>query len=165
MAVEDPAGEERRHRRHLIEREAHTVDLDVVGEAVDADLGEMHAGRAVNAERHIELGGGGVEGLEIGMIEVAGAQCRGHDGAHATGLACLAQYRDRGGDVLERHDGDSEQTTATLAAILDDEAVVGARELGREAQILETADPEREAREEHHAIDPLTVGVGEHAGG
>jgi hypothetical protein len=38
------------HRRHLVERKADAVHLNVVGEPVDADLRKVHAGRAVDAK-------------------------------------------------------------------------------------------------------------------
>ena len=38
VPVEDAARDERRHRRHLVERKADAVHLNVVREAVDADL-------------------------------------------------------------------------------------------------------------------------------
>src|SRR6476659_9666290 len=57
VSVEHATGDQRRHRRHLVEREADAVHLDVVGEPVDADLWKMHARSAVDAERHVEFDG------------------------------------------------------------------------------------------------------------
>lgn len=47
VALEDPARDHRGHRRHLVERKADAVHLDVVGEAVHADLGQVNPRGAV----------------------------------------------------------------------------------------------------------------------
>ena len=43
MPLEDAAGDQRGHRRHLVERKADAVHLDVVGEPVHADLRQVNA--------------------------------------------------------------------------------------------------------------------------
>ena len=111
MAIEHAAGDQRRHRGHLVEREADAVHLDVVREAVDADLRQVDARRAVNAERHVELDGGGVERVEIRVVEVAGLQ-RGRDlRRHQAEVLRLAHDVDRDLAVLDRRHGDAAQST------------------------------------------------------
>ena len=87
------------------------MHLDVVGEAVDADLRQVDAGRAVDAERHVELDGGGVERIEIGVVEVARLQRRRDHRRHQAELLRLAHDVDRDVAVLERRHRDAVQAS------------------------------------------------------
>lgn len=62
------------------------MHLDVVGEAVHADLRQVNSRGAVNAQRHLEVHGGGVERVEIRMVEVASFQRRRDERGHQTEL-------------------------------------------------------------------------------
>src|SRR5271163_648996 len=82
MPFENAAGDKRGHRRHLVERKTDAVHLDVVREAVDADFRQMNAGGPVDAEWHPELHRSGVERVQIGVVEVAGLECRRYQSRH-----------------------------------------------------------------------------------
>src|SRR6185312_14864916 len=66
MSVEHATGNHRGHCRHLVEREADAVHLNVIREPVDADLRQVHTWSAVDAEWHVEFDGSGVERVEVG---------------------------------------------------------------------------------------------------
>ena len=107
MPLEDAARDERCHRRHLVERKADAVHLDVIREPVHADLRQVNAGRTVNAQRHVELDGGGVERVEIGVVEVAGLERRRDQSRDQPQLLGLAHDVDGHLPVLDRGDTDA----------------------------------------------------------
>src|SRR5438093_2055596 len=163
VALEDAAQHERRRRHHHVEGEAHAVDLEVVVEALRAELREVNTGRTVDAEGDVQLLGRVVEGLQVGMIEVPGLQCgRDHGGDEAERLR-LAHDLDRRRDILDRDDGDALEPPPVRPAVAGEPAVVEAGELGRETRILDARQGERDVGEEHHRLDPLAIRVGEHA--
>ena len=127
MPIEDTAGDQRRHRGHLVERKADAVHLNVVRESVDADLRKMHAGCAVNAERHVEFDGGGVEPVEIGVVEVAGLQRRRDVGGDQSEVLGLAHDVDRDLAVLDRRHRDAAQPPVRRRAVVRDPLVVEPR--------------------------------------
>ncbi len=90
MTVKDTARDQRGHRRHLVEREADAVHLDVVGEAVHADFGQVHTGGAVNSQRHPLLDGGGVERIQVSMVKVRDLSAGGTN--VATSPSSLASF-------------------------------------------------------------------------
>ena len=98
VPVEHAARDERRHRRHLVEREAHAVDLDVVRETVDTDLRQVQARGAVDAEGHLEVDGGGVERIQVGMVEVPRPE-RGRN--HRADEAELLRAAERGDGLVD----------------------------------------------------------------
>ena len=163
MPVEDAAGDQRGHRRHLVEREADAVHLDVVGEAVHADLRQVNAGRAVNAQRHVEVDGGGVERVEVGVVEVAGLQRRRDEGRDQPELLGFAHDVDGHLAVLDRGHGDAAQPATRRGAVVGDPLVVEPRESRGELGILEAGRAQPEARIQHHRVDVIAVGVAEHA--
>ena len=165
MAVEHAARDERGHRGHLVEREAHAVHLDVVGEAVDPDLRQVDAGRPVDAEGQVEVHGGGVQPIEVGVIEVARLERRRNHGSdQAEGLRA-PQRRDRVVDPLDRHDGDAVEASVALAAPVGDPLVVELAEAVGDPAVRDARRAQAEAREEDHLVDAVAVGVGERAGG
>ena len=165
MALEDTAQDERRRRHHHVEREAHAVHLEVVVEALGAELRQVNAGRAVYAERHVEFLGRGVQRLQVRVIEVPALQRGGHHRGDEVERLCLAHDLDGRGDVLDRHDGDATEAPTMRPAVAGEPAVVEAGELRREARVLDARQREGDVREEDHRRDPLAVRVGEHAFG
>ena len=141
------------------------MHLNVVGEPVDADLRKVDAGRAVDAKRHLQLDGGRVERVEIGVIEVAGLQ-RGRDvGRDQAEILCLTHDVDRHVAVLDRRDGDAAQPPVGWLAVVGDPLVVEPGEARGELGILERRRAEPEAGIEHHRVDLIAIGVAEHAFG
>ncbi len=141
------------------------MHLDVVREAVDADRRQVHARRAVDAEREVEIDGGGVEAIEVRVVEVLPAQCGREHGAHVAGFFRLVQHVDRRVHVLQRHHGGGEEPAAALLAVVADEAVVEPRESDGEGGVLIARHAERETREQHHLVDALAIRVGDDARG
>jgi len=137
MAVEDTTGDQRRHRGHLVERKADAVHLNVIREAVDADLGKMHAGRAVNAQRHVEFDGGSIEPVEIGVVEVAGLERRRDVGGHQSEDLRLAHDVDRDVAVFDRGDRDTAQPAVGRPAVIRDPLVVQPSETRGEIRVFE----------------------------
>ena len=109
VPVEDAPRNQRRHRRHLVERKADAMHLNVVREAVDTDLRKVHTRRTVDTERHGQLGGGRIERIQIGVIEVAVLQRRRDVGGHQPEILCLTHDVDRHVAVLDRRDSDPVQ--------------------------------------------------------
>jgi len=163
VPVEDATGDEGRHRGHLVERKADAVHLDVVGEAVDADLREVNPWRTVDAERHPEFDRSRVEGIEVRVIEIAGHE-RGRDvGRHQPEVLRLPHDVDRHRAVLDRRHGDPPQPAVRGTAVIGDPLVVEPRESGGELGILQRGSAQTEAGIQHHRVDPIPVGVAEYA--
>jgi hypothetical protein len=163
VSLEHAPAHRRRHRRHHVERKADAVHLDVVVEAIHADLGEVHAGRPVDPDRHVQILRGGVEAVEVAVIQISLAQGGRHAHADQSCFARLGEQRHRRLDVLDGHDRHAEQPSAGLLAPVRDELVVECREAGRELEVGEARNRQPQAREEHHLLDALAVGVGQHA--
>ncbi len=64
--------------------------------------------------------------------------------------------------VLDGHDGDAVQASRALGAELRRPAVVHAGEPGSKHRVLEGGHAQAEAREQHHLVDTVGIGVGEH---
>ena len=104
------------------------MHLNVIREAVDADLRQVHAGRAVDAQRHVEFAGGSVEAVEVGVIEVARLQRRRDVRGDEAEVLRLAHDVDRDLAVLDRRHRDAAQPAALEPAVVRDPLVVEPRE-------------------------------------
>src|SRR5207248_3191441 len=93
-------------------------------EPVDADLREMDTRRAVHTERQVELDGGGVEGIEIGVIQVARPERRRDHRADESERLRLAEDRHGVVHPLDGEHPDAVKAAAALPAPLRDPLVV-----------------------------------------
>ena len=162
MPLEDAARDERGHRRHLVERKADAVHLDVIRETVHADLRQMNAGRTVNAQRHPELDGRGVERVEIGVVEVAGLERRRDQSRDQPQLLGFAHDVDGHLSVFDRGDTDAAQPAIRRRTIIRDPLVVEPGESRSEIRVFEAGHAQPEAGIEHHRFDVIAVGVAHH---
>ena len=135
------------------------MHLDVVGEAVDADLGQMDARRAMNAQRHVEFDRRGVKRVEVGVVEVARLECRRDEGGHQPEIFGFPHDVDCDLPMLDRGHRDAAQPAARRRAVIRDPLVVEARESGGELRILEAGRAKPQAGIQHHGVDVIAVGV------
>ena len=138
------------------------MHLNVIRESVDADLGKMHSRCAVNAERHVELDGSGVEPVEVGVVQVAGLQRRRDVCGDESEILCLAHDVDRDLAVFDRGHRDTAQPPVGRRAIVRDPLVVEPRKSRGEFGVFKSRRTEAEARIQHHRVDLIAVGVAEH---
>ncbi len=165
MALEDAAGNHRGHRRHLVKRKADAVHLNVIRETVYPDLGQMNAGRPMHPQRHPEFDGGGIERVEVGVVEVACLERRRHQSRHQPKVFGFGHDIDRQPAMFYRSHRDAAEPPARSGAVIGDPLVVEASESGREFGILETRRAQAKAGIEHHRVDVIAVGVTQHAFG
>jgi len=117
----------------------------------------------MNAQRHSEFDGGGVERIKVGVVEVARFQCGRNEGRHQPKVFGLGHDVDGDLAVLDGRHGDAAQPAARRGAVIRDPLVVEARESGCELGILETGRAQPHARIQHHRVDVIAVGVAQHA--
>jgi hypothetical protein len=170
-AVEDQLRE--RHLLHRAIRE-HVHERERV-ELVGDSARELHARRAVDADRHVEPLALGVQAVEVGMRERLRHADRGevlgrigmrrrqvrrdrHAG-HAQLDHAAAQLVDGGDRILERQHRDRVQPVRVRLRVVVDVVVVGAAQRDRELGVDQRVECERHRAVDHLVIDALAIHV------
>lgn len=162
MPFENSASGERGHRDHLVIREADGMDLQVNVEAIAAELGQVHAGRAMRGHWQVGVLRRLVHGVELRGIQISRPRRRRDDaGDEAECLRFLDYLRGVLGEVDGDH-GHPVEPARRRGAVPGYPFVVHSRDPGRKVTINNTQREIAEARVEHHLVNAVAVGVGEH---
>ena len=159
VAVEDAAadeGGEKAHRAPWMRGEPAKKDV-VPQIAMPGVIGRV-PGRAVVHDRQVVLGGCAPDRIEIGVVG-RDLVDRRLDRHRPTGLAPLADFRDRGADITRRGDDRPLQPVRKAAAKLRHMAVKGADHAGFERRVVDPDEAAPAARHQEMHVGPLVVHV------